>query len=49
MLDNPFRQPHYLLLNLAIGGNWGGPNIDSTKFPAKYYIDYIRVYEKAKQ
>ncbi len=46
--SNPFRQPHYLLLNLALGGGWGGPIIDDTKLPAKYYIDYVRVYEKAK-
>ena len=46
--SNPFRQPHYLLLNLAIGGGWGGPVIDDSKFPAKYYIDYVRVYEKVK-
>ena len=46
--SNPFRQPHYLLLNLAIGGGWGGPVIDDNAFPAKYYIDYVRVYEKVK-
>lgn len=42
---SPFQQPHYLLLNLAVGGNEGGePNADS--FPAKFIIDYIRVYQK---
>lgn len=46
--SNPFRQPHYILLNLAIGGGWGGPVIDDKAFPAKYYIDYVRVYEKIK-
>lgn len=40
---NPFRQPHYLLLNLAIGGVNGGIPDDSA-FPLKYYIDYVRVY-----
>jgi len=24
--DNPFRKPHYLLMNLALGGCWGGPS-----------------------
>ena len=43
---NPFRKPHYLLLNLALGGGWGGPVIDDTIFPAKYLIDYVRVYER---
>ncbi len=44
---NPFTQPHYLLLNLAIGGNGGDPG--STKFPVKYEIDYVRVYQDAKR
>lgn len=44
---NPFRQPHYLLLNLAIGGVNGGIP-DDTAFPLKYEIDYVRVYQKVK-
>jgi len=40
---NPFLQPHYLLLNLAIGGNGGDPT--STKFPLKFEVDYVRVYQ----
>lgn len=35
----------YILLNLAIGGSWPGDPADSTEFPSKYYIDYIRVYQ----
>ncbi len=42
---NPFRQPHYLLLNLAIGGTNGGDPSDTT-FPTRYKIDYVRVYQK---
>ncbi len=42
--DNPFRKPHYLLINLAIGGTWGGP-IDDAILPQKYLIDYVRVYQ----
>lgn len=42
---NPFHQPQYLLLNLAVGGLNGG-DITNTKFPAKYEIDYVRVYQK---
>jgi beta-glucanase (GH16 family) len=42
--DNPFRKPHYLLINFALGGSWGGP-IDDTVLPQKYLIDYVRVYE----
>lgn len=44
---NPFRQPHYILLNLAIGGINGGTPDDSA-FPLSYEIDYVRVYQKAK-
>jgi beta-glucanase (GH16 family) len=40
---NPFLQPHYILLNLAIGGNGGDPS--KTKFPMKYEVDYVRVYQ----
>jgi len=42
--DNPFRKPHFLLLNLALGGSAGG-RIDNAVLPQKYVIDYVRVYE----
>lgn len=42
---NPFRQPHYLLLNLAIGGASGG-DLSGTSFPTQYEIDYVRVFQK---
>jgi beta-glucanase (GH16 family) len=42
---NPFHQPHYLLLNLAIGGDNGG-DPSATPFPSKYEVDYVRVYQK---
>lgn len=42
---NPFHKPHYLILNLALGGNWGG-KIDDSIFPARYLVDYVRVYQK---
>ncbi len=42
---NPLRQPHYMLVNLAIGGTQGGDPAQ-TAFPARYEIDYIRVYQK---
>lgn len=39
-----FDKPHYLLLNLAVGGNWpGGPDATTT-FPQRLYVDYVRVY-----
>lgn len=42
--DNPFRKPHYLLINLALGGSWGGA-IDDSIFPQQYLVDYVRVYQ----
>ena len=40
---NPFLQPHFILLNLAIGANGGDPS--KTRFPIKYEVDYVRVYQ----
>lgn len=42
---NPFHQPHYLLLNLAMGGNRGG-SLANTLLPSRYFIDYVRIYQK---
>jgi beta-glucanase (GH16 family) len=42
---NPFHQPHYLLLNLAMGGTQGG-SLSNTVLPSKYLIDYVRIYQK---
>jgi len=43
----PFDQPQYLILNLAIGGAWGGQQgIAEDLLPQKYYIDYVRVYKQ---
>jgi len=42
---NPFTEPQYILLNLALGGDNGGP-IDDSALPMRYEIDYVRVYEK---
>jgi len=44
---NPLRQPHYMIVNLAIGGTQGG-DPSATTFPVKYEIDYVRVYQRAK-
>ena len=43
----PFKQPHYMLINLAIGGMNGG-NPERTAFPLKYEVDYVRVSQKIK-
>jgi beta-glucanase (GH16 family) len=39
-------KPMYLLLNLAVGGDWPGPPDASTVFPSKMEIDYVRVYRR---
>ena len=41
---NPFRAPQTMLINLAIGGQNGGDPAQ-TQFPARYEIDYVRVYQ----
>lgn len=42
----PFDKAHYLILNLAVGGAWGGrEGVDLTAMPRKFLIDYVRVYQ----
>lgn len=43
----PFDRPFHLLLNVAVGGNWGGAKgIDDSIWPQKMEVDYVRVYRK---
>ncbi|MGZ5247064.1 MAG: glycoside hydrolase family 16 protein [Flavitalea sp.] len=43
----PFDGPFHLLLNVAVGGNWGGAKgVDETIWPQKMEIDYVKVYNK---
>lgn len=43
----PFNKPQFMILNLAIGGDWGGQKgIDDAIFPAVFEVDYVRVYQK---
>ncbi|MHA8064388.1 glycoside hydrolase family 16 protein [Aquirufa aurantiipilula] len=43
--DWPFDKKQHLLLNIAVGGNWGGQKgVDDSIFPSKMLIDYVRVY-----
>ena len=44
---NPFHSPQYMILNLAIGGTEGGEPA-KTEFPARFEVDYVRVYQKDK-
>lgn len=42
----PFQQPFYLILNQAVGGNWGGAKgVDENIWPQKMWVDYVRVYQ----
>lgn len=43
--NEAFHKPFFLLLNVAVGGNWPKSPDNTTKFPAKMYVDYVRVYE----
>jgi beta-glucanase (GH16 family) len=42
--SQPFHQPQYILLNLALGENGGDPS--QSKFPITFQVDYVRVYQK---
>jgi beta-glucanase (GH16 family) len=42
----PFDQPFYLVMNVAVGGNFPGVPNAETRFPAEMVVDYVRVYEK---
>ncbi|ADV84814.1 glycoside hydrolase family 16 protein [Terriglobus saanensis] len=44
--DLPFDQPFFMILNLAVGGDWPGPPDASTQFPLRMLVDYVRVYAK---
>ncbi len=40
-----FDHPHYMILNLAVGGDWPGPTDAGTPFPSKMLVDFVRVYQ----
>ncbi|RYG49469.1 glycoside hydrolase family 16 protein [bacterium] len=43
----PYDKPQYLILNLAIGGAWGGQQgVDESIYPAKYEIEHVRIYKQ---
>ena len=42
----PFNQKFFMILNLAVGGNWGGAQgVDNNIFPQQMQVDYVRVYK----
>ena len=44
--DSEFHQPHFILLNLAVGGTHAGRPDESTRFPQTMYVDWVRVYQR---
>ncbi len=43
----PFDQPAHLLLNIAVGGDWGGQKgVDENIWPQKMEVDYVRVFQE---
>ncbi len=42
----PFDQEFYWILNVAVGGIWPGYPNESSEFPQRMYVDYVRVYQK---
>ncbi len=41
-----YHKPFFIVLNMAVGGNWPKIPDSSTEFPAKIYVDYVRVYNQ---
>lgn len=42
----PFNQDFFLILNVAVGGDWGGARgVDPNDFPTSMEVDYVRVYQ----
>ncbi|MGB0443824.1 MAG: glycoside hydrolase family 16 protein, partial [Flavobacteriaceae bacterium] len=39
-----FDQPFFIIINLAVGGNYGGAPNDATVFPQEMLVDYVRVF-----
>jgi beta-glucanase (GH16 family) len=44
--DWPFQQPFFVILNLAVGGSFGGVVGNQTNFPKDYLVDYVRYYRR---
>lgn len=41
-----FHQPQFFIFNIAVGGNWPGYPDNTTNFPQKMKVDYVRVFQK---
>jgi len=47
-VTHPFLQPHYLIINLALGGQAGG-SVAKTTFPSRVEVDYVRVFQRVEE
>ncbi|HUE77828.1 MAG TPA: glycoside hydrolase family 16 protein, partial [Longimicrobiales bacterium] len=46
-MEWPFDQPFHLVMNVAVGGNWGGARgVDPDIWPQRMEVEYVRVYER---
>ncbi len=42
----PFDKPSFFIFNVAVGGDWPGPPDNTTQFPQRMFVDYVRVFQK---
>ena len=42
----PFNDPQFFIFNVAVGGNWPGSPDNTTVFPQRMFVDYVRVFQK---
>ncbi len=42
----PFNLPFFFIFNVAVGGNWPGPPDNTTLFPQRMFVDYVRVFQQ---
>jgi len=43
--NNPFNLNQFFIFNVAVGGNWPGSPDNTTEFPQRMFVDYIRVFQ----
>jgi beta-glucanase (GH16 family) len=41
----PFNAEHFFIFNVAVGGNWPGPPDNTTVFPQRMFVDYVRIFQ----
>lgn len=42
----PFNSPFFFIFNVAVGGDWPGPPDNTTLFPQRMFVDYVRVFQQ---